>query len=386
MKLHVTVHDTGIGIPPEKQGVIFELFQQVDGSVTRRFGGTGLGLAICKQIAKHMGGDIRMESTPGQGSTFHFYSWVERSKKIPPEKAEMINLTGKRILIVDDNLNNLDILENSLKKHGISIVKQTSGETVIPILEENLEKGTPFDLCILDLMMPGLTGYEVARRIRALDSPVSGTLLLAFSSSSYRQAKKYREYGFDAFLPKPTLPTKLLRVIEQLFRPGKTGTKPANREKSELVTQHSVIEHAKHSVRILLAEDNPVNRKLAVFMLTRGGYQLDVAEDGKEAVEKYTSAPDKYDLIFMDIQMPRMDGREATRKIREMKNDSPIPIIAMTAESMKGDREKCLKAGMDDYISKPIRREIVFEMIKKWVRQKLRLSPSFVYGTCREKR
>jgi signal transduction histidine kinase/ligand-binding sensor domain-containing protein/DNA-binding response OmpR family regulator len=369
LKLHTRVRDTGIGIPPDKQGPIFEVFQQVVGSVTRKFGGTGLGLAICKQIAKHMGGDIRVESTPGQGSTFHFYAWVEKSKKAPEQKTVTIDLSGKRILIVDDNPHNLDILEHILKKHGMSVVKQTSGEKVIPILQEDLEKGTPFDLCILDLMMPGMNGYEVARRVRALDSPVSGLPLLAFSSSSHRQAKKYREYGFDAFLPKPIRSQKLLRVLKQLLHPGKIADARAEQEGSELVTQHSVIEHAKHSVRILLAEDNPVNRKLAVFMLTKAGYQLDIAENGKEAVEKYTSAPDRYDLIFMDIQMPEMDGREATRTIRE-KGFERIPIIAMTAESMKGDEEKCLAAGMNDYISKPIRREIVFEMIKKWVMTK----------------
>ncbi len=370
LKLHTMVRDTGIGIPPDKQDSIFEVFQQVDGSVTRKFGGTGLGLAISKQIAKHMGGDIRVESTPGQGSTFHFYAWVEKSKKTPEEKPVLIDLTGKRILIVDDNPHNLDILEHILKKHGMSVVKQTSGEKAIPILQENLGNGTPFDLCILDLMMPKPNGYEVAQQIRALDSPVSGLPLLAFSSSSYRQTKKYREYGFDAFLPKPIRSQKLLRVMKQLLLPGKTGTEKAKEERSELVTQHSFIENAKHSVRILLVEDNPVNRKLAVFMLTKAGYQLDIAENGKEAVEKYISAPDKYDLILMDIQMPEMDGREAARKIRE-KGFDRIPIIAMTAESMKGDEEKCLAAGMNDYISKPIRREIVFKMIKKWVITKI---------------
>jgi CheY-like chemotaxis protein/anti-sigma regulatory factor (Ser/Thr protein kinase) len=372
LKFHVMIRDTGIGIPPDRQKSIFEVFQQVDGSVTRKFGGTGIGLSVCKQIAKHMDGDIRVESTPGQGSTFHFYAWVQRSGKTPEEKPWLKNLTGKRILMVDDNPHNLDILEDILKKHGMSVVKQTGAEQVTLILEENLENGTPFDLCSLDLKMPGLDGYEVARRIRALDSPVSKVPLLAVTSSNFQPPKEHKEYGFDAFLPKPTPPARLLKMIERLLRTKKEDSEGAKEERNGPVIQPSVIEDIKHSGCILLAEDNPINRKLAVFMLTRAGYQVDVAENGKEAVEKYTSAPDKYDLIFMDIRMPEMDGREATKKIREVEKESvsPIPIIAMTAESMKGDREKCLKAGMDDYISKPIRQEIVFDMIKKWLKTK----------------
>ncbi len=367
LKLHTRVGDTGIGIPPDKIETIFEAFQQADGTVTREYGGTGLGLAISKQIADHMDGDIRVESVPGQGSTFHFHAWVEKSKKTSLEKPVAVGLSGKRILIVDDNPNNLDILEHILKKHGMSVVRLTGGEKAIPLLEENLEKGTPFDLCILDLLMPGMDGFEVARRIRGCDSVVSGVPLLAFSSAASRRAREYRGYEFDAFLPKPTRSKRLLEVIEQLFRPKEEGGEDAKGEGGELVTRHSVFERAKHSVHILLAEDNAVNRKLAVFMLTRAGYRLDIAENGREAVEKYASAPGKYDLIFMDIQMPVMDGREATKRIRGMKQVSPIPIIAMTAESMEGDRERCLAAGMDDYIAKPIRREIVFEMIRKWV-------------------
>ncbi|MCP5103569.1 MAG: response regulator, partial [bacterium] len=372
LKLHTKIRDTGIGIPPDKINDIFEVFQQGDGTVTREFGGTGLGLAISKQIAKHLDGDIQVESTPGQGSTFHFYAWVEKSKKPPAEKPVSIDLTGKRILIVDDNPNNLDILEHILIKNAMSVVKQTSGEKVILLLEENLESGTPFDLCILDLTMPELDGYELARRIRGLDSAVSTLPLLAFSASGSRQAEKLRGHHFDAFLPKPTRSKKLLNVIEQLFRPKKEDREGAIGKRRELVTQYSVFENAKHSVHILLAEDNPVNRKLAEFMLTKAGYRLDIALNGKEAVEKYTMAPDKYDLIFMDIQMPVMDGREATRIIRAKKHGSTIPIIAMTAESMMGDEEKCLAAGMDDYLPKPIRREIVFEMIKKWVLTKIK--------------
>ena len=288
----------------------------------------------------------------------------------------MTNLAGKRILIVDDNIHSLDILERILEQNDMSVVRQIGGKGVIATIQESVINETPFDLCLMDIMMPDMNGYQVAQQIRALDPPISNLPLLGFSSSSTKRSKQYRALGFDGFLPKPVQSQKLLRMIERLLLPGKTGVGEDKERSEELVTQHSLIENAKHSVHILLAEDNPINRKLAFYMLTKAGYRLDIAEDGKEAVERYRSDPGKFDLIFMDVQMPEMDGREATKKIREIENSRtgaqkealrPIPIIAMTAESMKGDVERCLEAGMNDYISKPVRRENVFKMIKKWV-------------------
>lgn len=378
VKLHVRVRDTGIGIPADKLESVFEAFQQADGSTTRQYGGTGLGLAISKQIIGHMKGQVWIESEVGKGSTFHFTAWMKKTKKAPPGRPATATLKGKRILIVDDNANNLDILEHILNANGMNVVKLIGGEAVVPTLLENHEKGVTIDLCILDIMMPGKSGCEVAGEIRRLPGPISGLPLLAFSSSTVKQAKNFRECGFNGFLPKPVHREKLLRMIERLLLPGKTGAVRDMEKGGTIVTQHSVIEDVKHSVRILLAEDNPINRKLARSMLTRAGYRLDIVENGREAVERYRNDPDRYDLILMDVQMPVMDGREAARKIRQIESPmiegggkpwetSRIPIIAMTAESMKGDLEKCLEAGMDDYISKPIRREVIFAMIKKWV-------------------
>ncbi len=371
IKLHTRVRDTGIGISPDQAHLIFDVFQQADGSITRKYGGTGLGLAICKQIADSLGGDIWVESDAGKGSVFHFTAWMDKSQKKPTKKSFEKSLAGKRILIVDDNANNLNILERTLRRQGLNVVKRTGGEGTIELLQENLDNNTPFDLCILDIQMPGISGLEVARQIRNHRPPISGLPLLAFSSTTTKQAKPYRESGFDGFLPKPVLSQKLLTMIDRLLAMEKKKSKQtaAGKERKPLITQHSLIEDAKHSVHILLAEDNPVNRKLSRFMFNKAGYALDIAENGKEAVEKYTASPDRFDLIFMDIQMPEMDGRQATRTIRA-NGFNDVPIIAMTAESMAGDRERCLDAGMNDYIAKPIRREVVFEMIKKWVLKK----------------
>jgi len=366
LELHVTVRDTGIGIAEEKIDAVFEMFQQADGSVTRKYGGTGLGLTICKQIAKHMGGDIWVESQPGIGSMFHFNCWVYRSDKKHEPKPGIERLNGKRILIVDDNSHHLDILEQLLLSHGMTTVKSMEPDETVAILNDYLKQNAPFDLCILDIRMPVVSGYEVARHIRSLNSPISSIPLLALTSNTTKQFQVYRDAGFNGLLAKPVQRHKLLKILERLLIPGE---KPGGEDKEKTKQAASSFppgEEVKNTIRILLAEDNPINQKLTISMLCKAGYQMDVAVNGKEAVEKYISDPQGFDLILMDIQMPEMDGREATREIRR-RGFSRVPIIAITAESMKGDLEKCLDAGMDDYIAKPIRRDMILEMIKKWV-------------------
>ncbi|MBW2264751.1 MAG: response regulator [Deltaproteobacteria bacterium] len=364
VKLCVSVRDTGIGIPKDKVDTIFEVFQQADTSTTRKYGGTGLGLPICKKFAQVMGGDVWAESEEGKGSTFHFTAWLEKAEGKQPKRLAPVLLSGKKVLIVDDNEHNLTILTHIMKSAGMCVVELTGGEEVLLTVKEAFEAGEPFDVCILDIQMPEMSGYDVVRQLRNFQSQIPYIPLLAYSSCPEGDAKKCLETGFDGFLPKPVHRRKLLDMMERLL--GKKKGDDERKRPVSIVTQHSIKEEAKHSARILLAEDNPVNQKLAKMMLTKAGYQVEVANNGQEAVEKYTKAPEAFDLIFMDVQMPQLDGIKATRVIREKGFDT-IPIVAMTANAMQGDREKCLHAGMDDYIPKPVKRELVFEMLDKWV-------------------
>jgi two-component system sensor histidine kinase/response regulator len=373
LKLHVMVRDTGIGIAEDQIDTIFEVFHQADGSITREYGGTGLGLAISKQIALLLGGDIRVESRKGKGSTFHFTAWVEKSlqKNTQTQWSSWQGLGGKKALLVDHNSSNLDILFHMIQRAGMRPVQLDKGEMVPVVIEEALETGDPFDICLMNIQMPGLSGCEAAKQIRSSpDHRAARVLLLGFAPPTARHKEKCDTSGFDGFLPKPIQPHKLLTMMKRLLVKAEEKESPDSKDvitkQEPVITQHSLMEEAKHAVHILLVEDNPLNQKLARSMLTKGGYRLDAVNNGKEAVETYTNAPEKFNLIFMDINMPVMDGREAAQTIRNM-GFTEVPIIAMTAHALKKDREACLQAGMNDYISKPIKREVVFNMVKKWV-------------------
>lgn len=361
IKIMVTVRDTGIGIPRERLASIFSPFQQADTSITRKYGGTGLGLPICKEIARLMGGDVWVESEPWKGTVFHFTAWMEISdKKTDPFFKKEI-LEGKTALVADDNITNLDILTHSLEHAGMNVIRVSRAGDILPAVREAYEKNTPVDIGVIDIRLGENCGLDIAKELKELSRPLGEIPLLAFSSSLRSRAKCCKEVGFDGFLSKPVRRRRMLQMIAHLTA-KKDGEAEENRE---LVTRHSIREKTKQSVHILLVEDNAINRKLAYSMLTGAGYRVTAVNDGEEAVEAVTAEPEEFDLVFMDIQMPRMDGLAAARVIRE-RGFADIPIIAVTADSLKGDRQKCMEAGMNDYISKPINREKTFQIIKKW--------------------
>ncbi len=360
--LHAKVRDTGIGIPSEKVGTIFEPFQQADGSTTRKYGGTGLGLSICKQLANMMGGDAWAESEMGKGSIFHFTALLQKAENPATTRVQPGVLKGKRVLVVDDHAGTRQILEQLLSTAKLEVICLGDGHQALETVTKGKSDGKPIHVCLIDLGMPEMDGYAVAKKVLTLNDPPK---LIALSSSLERDAQKCEKIGYQGFLAKPVRRDRLLQMIARLLGEALEGGEACNLT-HKMQTQYSVREEMKRSVNILLAEDNPVNQKLAVMMLGKAGYQVDVADNGKEAVAKFSNSPEAYDLIFMDIQMPEMDGKAATQTLRRL-GFADIPIVAMTAHAMKGDREMCLEAGMNDYVTKPIKREVVFDIIKKYV-------------------
>jgi len=358
--LHFTVRDTGIGIPPEKQQTIFEAFEQADASTTRRYGGTGLGLAITSQLVSLMGGKIWVESACGQGSTFHFTLQLGLGSHTgAAQVAEFARLRNLPALVVDDNKTNRHILVEMLKHWKMLPFEAEGGQRALELLEQSVKAANPFALILLDGQMPDLDGFAVAERIRQ-DRDLAGTVILLLTSGGRPgDAARCRQLGIAGYLTKPVNQSELLDAI--LLALGTTSGPSAQ----PLVTRYS-LQETRRKLHILLAEDNPVNQALVAHLLEKRGHTVEVVDDGRKALRALEGTPTPhFDLILMDMQMPEMDGVECVTRIRakEMGTASRIPIIALTAHAMKGDRERFLAVGMDGYLPKPVRAQELFETI-----------------------
>jgi two-component system sensor histidine kinase/response regulator len=364
--LHITISDTGIGISEEKQQRIFESFTQADASTTRRYGGTGLGLTISSRLVELMGGRVWVESAVGTGSTFHFLVRLGKQteplvKKIP-EKLE--NLRGLRVLVVDDNATNRRILAELLCNWHMNPVVADSGPLALEILAAAHAAGRPFSLLLSDVNMPTMDGFDLVEKIKH-DPDLAGPTIMMLSSTGERgDAARCRDLGISAYLTKPVGQASLLAAITTVL--GRTEPETVE---APLVTRHMLRELPRR-LRILLAEDNAVNQMIVIRMLEKWGHTVVVAGNGRDAVAAVIQ-PDAvaFDLILMDVQMPEMDGYEATARIRaaEQVRGGHVPIIALTAYAMKGDCDKCLAAGMDGYLTKPIKADELLEaMGKQW--------------------
>jgi CheY-like chemotaxis protein/HPt (histidine-containing phosphotransfer) domain-containing protein len=357
VELQFSVRDTGIGIPVNRQDRLFKSFSQVDASTTRHYGGTGLGLAISKSLAELMGGRMWLESAEGKGSTFYFTieALPVPGAARPPLRGAQPQLAGLRLLIVDDNPTNRRILTLQSRKWGMVPHDVESGRQALELLGQN----EIFDLAVLDMQMPEMDGVMLSREIRKLRSPEAMPVILLTSMGDMPEASTTL---FAACLTKPIKQNQLHDVFTQVIGGPRGPVKkvvPTNRLDAGLAQRLPL--------RVLLADDNVVNQKVALRLFEQMGYRIDIAGDGNEAIAAIQRHP--YDIIFMDVQMPEMDGLEATRQIRQWEKDqgkTPTLIIAMTASAMTGDREKCLRAGMDDYLSKPVRPEAVQAALERW--------------------
>jgi len=365
MELHFLVVDTGIGIPADKMGRLFKSFSQVDASTTRHYGGTGLGLAISKSLAELMGGRMWAESAAGKGSTFHFTIQVQPAPDVvpPPLKGAQPQLAGLRLLIVDDNPTNRRILTLQARKWGMVPRDVEGGKQALELLQQR----EAFDLAVLDMQMPEMDGLMLAREIRKQRGPDALPMVLLTSMGNTAEVSDPAVSPFAACLTKPIKQNQLHDVLLQVMGgPKRSPRKVVPSNKLDATLAHRMPLH------LLLADDNVVNQKVALRLFEQMGYRIDIASDGVEAIEALERQ--HYDIVFMDVQMPEMNGLEATQRIREREqalatataSKGRTVIIAMTASAMIGDREKCLKAGMDDYLSKPVRPEAVQKALELW--------------------
>jgi len=370
VELHFAVTDTGVGIPPEKQAVIFDPFSQADGSTARKYGGTGLGLTISRHLVELMGGRIWIESNPGTGTTFHFTAVFQKTALKPEPRRIHVSLKGLPVLIVDDNATNRKILSEMVTQWGMRPETTPDAKTALDLLEKRQKENRPFSLVITDMIMPVLDGFQFVETIREKKWKNEPVIMLLTSVGRRGDAARCRELGIACYLTKPVRQSELLDAVKSAL-----GVVQKSKSPRTLLTRHSLREDRHRQpattrpgkkLNILIAEDNPVNQTLMIRILEKMGFSATVVENGTRAVEAVEKT--SFDLILMDVQMPEMDGFEATKAIRrkEKHTGKHIPIIALTAHALKGDRERCLESGMDDYLTKPIRKEALAEAIQRF--------------------
>ncbi|MGE0824346.1 MAG: response regulator [Candidatus Binatia bacterium] len=383
--LHFTVKDTGIGLPPEKQRVIFEAFSQADSSTTRKYGGTGLGLAISTQLAVLMGGKIWVESEVGKGSTFHFTARLGLSKvELPKRLTEPVELQDLPVHVVDDNATNRRILEEILTNWGMKPTVVDGAQAALTAMERARDAAKPFALVITDGMMPKMDGFELVEQIRQHPDLAGATIMMLSSAGQHSDAARCRELGVSAYLTKPIKQSDLLDAVVTVLHTSSTEPR------KPLLQPQLAVPETQHRLHILLAEDNAINQRVTTGILEKRGHTVVVVGNGKEALAALEN--EAFDLLLLDVQMPEMDGFETTREIRRRESQLSVvrgqlsgrqnlpeesrlttehwplatrrlPIVAMTARALKGDRERCLEAGMDGYVSKPLQAQQLFEVI-----------------------
>ena len=358
LPLRISVRDTGIGIPEEKFKAIFDSFSQADTSTTRVYGGTGLGLSISARLVELMGGSISLESTLGKGSTFYIDIPIERAQGNTVMHDEALFLKNMRVLIVDDNVTNREIALELTQRWGMLPTAVEGGQQAIDELTRAKQADEPYELLLLDVRMPDMNGFSVIEELRAQHADDIAPVMMLTSEGQRGDAQKCRELGVSAYLLKPYTQSDLFAAIMNTL-----GL--IDKPEPVLVTRHFLRE-SKHKLNVLLAEDNSVNQTLVKGLLTKFGHSIEVAQNGLEAVEKWHAG--RYDLILMDVDMPVLNGYAATEQIRQSEQANPeqhIPIIGLTAHVVEGTREKCLAAGMDGYLSKPINIEALWRELNK---------------------
>ena len=397
------ISDTGIGLSSESQACVFQAFSQADSSTTRKYGGTGLGLAICKRLVEQMGGEIGLHSEEGKGSRF----WFTIPFSPPSVRVDAItprtNLEGLHACLIDDNATNLNVLHYYISHWGMRDHTAMNGQHALSAMKEAWERDDPFDVAIVDFHMPEMDGLELAAHIKATPQLAALPLIMLTSGGVNGESNRAMNAGFSGYLRKPIRQNHLYDCLAMIF--GKISEDVSDRgiSSSHLITHHSLNElHTWTKQRVLIAEDNMVNQKVAMRMLTKLGIQADVVANGQEAVNALAHI--HYDLVLMDCQMPEMDGYEATKRIREREsqqlevrgkeheNSSPgtpdslplsphsprVPIVALTANALKSDREECLEAGMDDFLSKPVTIEELKKTLARWLPPQEALTSSIV--------